>query len=397
MGPSVPSDVYTIGRTLAVLTLDFRGYQRKLQHALPDPADHPVLARFDSFHRLLLKATAPHPDDRFQTVGRAGRPDGGRAAGGRGRSTTGRPQAAPSAAVRPAPPDGRPPCRRSPSTPPTRPPPSWPAWPATTPAGGRARDRRRPWPPGQVPETVEVRLRRARALHRPRRPRRRAAASSTAVERDDPWEWRAVWLRGVSALAAGDRAGRRRRPSTGAGRRSRASWRPSWRRPSRPSGPATSAGAGRPLRDRSSAVDPGYVAAARGLARCRAAPGDVAGALAAYDRIPATHRAHAGAQIDSGAHAQRGRPLRRGGRAAGRPADVDAAAARPSWRPSCTGPPSRRPRRPHAGPGRPLAAGRRRAGPAPAAWRRPCAGWPGSPPTPPSASPSSTGPTPCDR
>ncbi|HEX7277192.1 MAG TPA: tetratricopeptide repeat protein, partial [Acidimicrobiales bacterium] len=47
------------------------------------------------------------------------------------------------------------------------------------------------------------------------------------------------------------------------------------------------------------AVDPGYVTAARGLARCRAASGDVPGALAAYDHIPATHRAHAVAQVDA--------------------------------------------------------------------------------------------------
>ena len=68
MGPSVASDLYTIGRTLAVLTLDFRGYQTTFEHALPDPADHPALASFDSFYRLLLKATAPHPDDRFQST-----------------------------------------------------------------------------------------------------------------------------------------------------------------------------------------------------------------------------------------------------------------------------------------------------------------------------------------
>jgi serine/threonine-protein kinase PknG len=68
LGPSIASDLYTLGRSLAVLTLDFRGYQTTFEHSLPAPADHPVLAEFDSFHRLLLKATAPHPDDRFQSA-----------------------------------------------------------------------------------------------------------------------------------------------------------------------------------------------------------------------------------------------------------------------------------------------------------------------------------------
>jgi serine/threonine-protein kinase PknG len=46
-------------------------------------------------------------------------------------------------------------------------------------------------------------------------------------------------------------------------------------------------------------IDPNYVAAARGLARCRASAGDVAGALAAYDRIPSTHRAQSTARVEA--------------------------------------------------------------------------------------------------
>src|SRR5207249_8301359 len=37
VGPSPASDVYTIGRTLAVLTLDVRGYQPTFAQSLPDP------------------------------------------------------------------------------------------------------------------------------------------------------------------------------------------------------------------------------------------------------------------------------------------------------------------------------------------------------------------------
>jgi len=44
-------------------------------------------------------------------------------------------------------------------------------------------------------------------------------------------------------------------------------------------------------------TDVTYVAAAHGLARCRAEAGDVAGELAAYDRIPSTHLAYPAAQL----------------------------------------------------------------------------------------------------
>ena len=37
VGPSVASDLYTVGRTLAVLTFDFQGYQKMFAHTLPTP------------------------------------------------------------------------------------------------------------------------------------------------------------------------------------------------------------------------------------------------------------------------------------------------------------------------------------------------------------------------
>jgi len=64
-GPTVASDLYTIGRTLAVLTMDFRGYQSTYVDELPAPDEQPLLADHESFHRFLLKATANDPDDRF--------------------------------------------------------------------------------------------------------------------------------------------------------------------------------------------------------------------------------------------------------------------------------------------------------------------------------------------
>lgn len=67
-GPSVPSDLYTVGRTLAVLALAFSFHQGDYLYQIPPAAEQPILAHYESFHRFLLKSTAPHPDDRFQTA-----------------------------------------------------------------------------------------------------------------------------------------------------------------------------------------------------------------------------------------------------------------------------------------------------------------------------------------
>ncbi|MDP9335735.1 MAG: serine/threonine-protein kinase PknG, partial [Actinomycetota bacterium] len=67
VGPSVASDIFTIGRTLAVLAMEFRGYQSTFVSMLPPVADAPLFQNHDSLYRALLKATAPNPDDRFQS------------------------------------------------------------------------------------------------------------------------------------------------------------------------------------------------------------------------------------------------------------------------------------------------------------------------------------------
>jgi serine/threonine-protein kinase PknG len=64
-GPSVASDLFTIGRTLAVLTTDFRGYQSTFKDSLPDRGEFEVYRRFESFYRLLLRATRLAPAERF--------------------------------------------------------------------------------------------------------------------------------------------------------------------------------------------------------------------------------------------------------------------------------------------------------------------------------------------
>jgi serine/threonine-protein kinase PknG len=66
--PSVATDLYTVGRTLAALSLEFAEATGRYRHRLPDPHEVPLLAREESFHRLLCRATHPDPDRRFDSA-----------------------------------------------------------------------------------------------------------------------------------------------------------------------------------------------------------------------------------------------------------------------------------------------------------------------------------------
>ncbi|MFE2584270.1 tetratricopeptide repeat protein [Streptomyces sp. NPDC059378] len=68
VGPSVASDLYTVGRTLAVLTFDFQGYTSVFVDSLPDPDNIEVFRRYESFYRLLVRATDPDPARRFASA-----------------------------------------------------------------------------------------------------------------------------------------------------------------------------------------------------------------------------------------------------------------------------------------------------------------------------------------
>ncbi|MGK5631800.1 tetratricopeptide repeat protein [Streptomyces sp. URMC 123] len=67
-GPTVASDLYTVGRTLAVLTFDFQGYTTVFADSLPDPDHIEVFRRYESFYRFLVRATDPDPDRRFSSA-----------------------------------------------------------------------------------------------------------------------------------------------------------------------------------------------------------------------------------------------------------------------------------------------------------------------------------------
>ena len=66
-GPSVSSDLFTVGRALAVLTFEFKGYQSSYKFTFPDGV--PLLEQQESFARLLHRATDANPDRRFGSAG----------------------------------------------------------------------------------------------------------------------------------------------------------------------------------------------------------------------------------------------------------------------------------------------------------------------------------------
>lgn len=68
VGPSVASDLYTVARTLAVLTFDFQGYTNVFVDSLPDPDNIDVFRTYESFYRLLVRATDPDPARRFASA-----------------------------------------------------------------------------------------------------------------------------------------------------------------------------------------------------------------------------------------------------------------------------------------------------------------------------------------
>jgi serine/threonine-protein kinase PknG len=65
-GPTVATDIYTVGRTLAALTLQLRTRNGRYVDGLPE--DDPVLAEHDSFARLLRRAIDPDPKRRFASA-----------------------------------------------------------------------------------------------------------------------------------------------------------------------------------------------------------------------------------------------------------------------------------------------------------------------------------------
>ena len=290
-GSSVPSDLFTVARTLAVLCTDFKGYQSTFKHTLPPQETVPLFAGQDSLYRLLAKATAPHPDDRFQSAQEMADQLYGVlreiVAAERGS-----PVPAPSTLFTGdfrAKPEGLD-WRLLPS----------PQVSTEDPAAGYLATLAAADPQeliallrGAPERTVEVDLRLAHALIDAGEPEQ-AEEQLAAIAASDPWEWRIEWHRGTAELA-------RERPVA-----ARAHFELVYGAVPGELAPKLALGvcaesAGQPADAADwyevvSRTDPGYTTATFGLARCRLACGERAGALAAYDRVPESSSSHTEAQ-----------------------------------------------------------------------------------------------------
>jgi serine/threonine-protein kinase PknG len=68
LGPSIASDIFTVGRSLMVMSADVPGYQSEYETRIPPAEELPAFAEHDSLYRLLLKCCAPDPNDRFTSA-----------------------------------------------------------------------------------------------------------------------------------------------------------------------------------------------------------------------------------------------------------------------------------------------------------------------------------------
>jgi len=318
-GPSIASDLYTVGRTLAVLSFPFQPATRDHATPLPPPEQAYPLSRYESFYRFLLRATHPRPELRFQDAAEMsdqlrgvlrevradeeGRPYPALSnLFGPERAAAGTTLAPEESGTVLAPLDSAEVVAALPV------PLVDPADPAASfLAGLTARnpaalaDALR-----QAPVTSpETDLALARVLIEQGSPEADGPLSRVAQER--PWDWRPYWYRGMQATAAGDvnEALRifdelySRMPGEEAAKLALAFARER---------AGDFRGAAR-LYETVWRTDHSYVSAAFGLARTRLAEGDRAGATAVLDQVPLSSSHRVAAQLATVAIAVRGREV----------------------------------------------------------------------------------------
>jgi serine/threonine-protein kinase PknG len=296
--PSIVSDLFTVGRTLAVLVADFKFQSGAYEFSLPPPAEEPLFAQHESLYRLLLKATRRDPDERFQsademaaqlvgvlreTVAADGTPRAVESSLFTGEnSDAAGAEAAPDWHTLPA-------AKSNPQDPAASV--ILSAAAITDPEKLAALFER-----GceQYPDSFEAPLLLART--RIEQGRYDEAEQRLAeVEARDPFDWQVWWLRGVSLLAqahAREAAALFDRVYGEA---------PGELAPQLALAFAAEASGDRDtaarLYDVVSRTDPTFTSAAFGLARCLQTHGDRRGAVAAYARVPATSSRHLRAQM----------------------------------------------------------------------------------------------------
>ncbi len=296
-GPTVATDIFTIGRTLAVLAIDFRGYQSTFKASLPDRGEFELFRRFESFYRLLQRATHRDPGARFLDAGEL--TDQMLGVLREVLAADGQPQPAPSrlftAELRTDPRDDTPQWRFLPA----------PMMDLTDPSAAFLASVTVTEPEevlallAKAPEqSVEVQLRALRAqIDRAATTGdfTAARAARDALAATDGTDWRLAWYDGVLALAEGDNG------------RAEAQFQavysclPGELAPKLALGLALELaglpGAAAEYYDVVSRTDPAYTTACAGLARCRLSAGDRSGAVEAYNRVPGTSAAYRSSQV----------------------------------------------------------------------------------------------------
>ena len=68
-GPSIESDVYTVGRTLAALVVELPQESGVYADGIPTPNDEPLFRRYSSLYRLIARCCHPDPARRFHSLG----------------------------------------------------------------------------------------------------------------------------------------------------------------------------------------------------------------------------------------------------------------------------------------------------------------------------------------
>ena len=304
-GPSIASDVYTVGRTLAVLILNFVFHEGRYLHDLPTPAEEPLFQQWESLYRFLLKATAREPGDRFQSADETAQQLYG-VLREIVATTERRSHAAASVHFSG---DQLPNLFADLGNTIDVTAATWRALPALVvdptdlaapylinqPRIGPNEDIRaldEAVQAGQVPETVEVRLRKARALIDSGIDPQPVLDLVTA---DDPWEWRATWLQAVWMLSQAQHATAAELFSS-VWTEQPGELAPKLGLALAAEGAAEFARAAQ-LFELVCTVDDGYVSAAFGLARVRAATGDRAGVINALGLVPTSSAVYIDAQL----------------------------------------------------------------------------------------------------
>ena len=289
LGPSISSDIFTVGRTLLVLCAEVPGYQSEFEFRIPPVEDIAALGEHDSLYRLLLKCCAADPNDRFTSAEELRLQMLGVLREVVSTATEGVATTAASSALFESPTVATerygmrqlPRLRVDPSDPQS----GWLARVSTDDPIQRLAALSAP--PGESPEILLARG--AAALEA-----NNAGVTDDSVRKlllRDPWEWRAVWLAGLNALQARDYATAQSSFNAVYGQV------PGELAPKLALALACELGGEFDIAENlyrtCASTDASYVTpAAFGLARVRAARNDLAGSLAALELVPSTSRGY---------------------------------------------------------------------------------------------------------